>query len=91
MFLSAAVLFVCDRKNTKKGRVGALYLILYSIGRFFVEFLRNDYRGTVGPLSTSQFISIFILLIGIGLFVLLGMQPVEETKMESEKKKEENA
>ena len=91
MFLIAAVLFVFDRKNTKKGRVGALYLILYSIGRFFVEFLRNDYRGTVGPLSTSQFISIFILLIGIGLFVLLGMQPVEETKMESEKKKEENA
>ena len=91
MFLIAAVLFVFDRKNTKKGRVGALYLILYSIGRFFVEFLRNDYRGTVGPLSTSQVISIFILLIGIGLFVLLGMQPVEETKMESEKKKEENA
>ena len=88
MLLIACVLFVFDRKNTKKGRVGALYLILYSIGRFFVEFLRNDYRGTVGPLSTSQFISIFILLAGIGLFVFYGKQSGEEAVSE---KKEENA
>ena len=47
---------------------GAWYLILYSLGRFMIEFLRGDMiRGEVGPFSTSQFISIFIFLIGAWL------------------------
>lgn len=63
-FLIAAVLLLYARKNPTKGRVSALYLMLYSVGRFFVEFTRNDDRGTVGALSTSQFIGIFILIVG---------------------------
>ena len=47
-----------------------LYLSLYAIGRFVIEFFRADYRGWVGPLSTSQFISIFMLIAGIGLIVI---------------------
>ena len=42
------------------GQVAACYLIFYSIGRFVIEFFRGDIeRGSVGVLSTSQFISIF--------------------------------
>ena len=41
---------------------------MYSIGRFIIEFLRNDPRGNVGMLSTSQFIAIFTLIIGILVF-----------------------
>lgn len=63
------LLVLYDRKNQKRGRIGAMYFILYSIGRFLVEFLRNDYRGSVGFLSTSQFISIGILAVGILLYV----------------------
>lgn len=69
MFLIAGILFWYAKKKREKGTVGALYLILYSIGRFFVEFLRNDYRGEVGIFSTSQFISLFMLAAGIFLFV----------------------
>ena len=47
----------------------ALYLILYSIGRFFVEYLRNDYRGSVGIFSTSQFIALFTFAAGIAVLV----------------------
>lgn len=55
------------------GQVGALYLIFYSIGRFILEYFRGDLiRGSVGTLSTSQFISIFTLAAGIVLFVLTG-------------------
>ena len=43
------------------GDTGFLYMLLYGIGRFFIEMLRNDNRGAVGALSTSQFISIFIV------------------------------
>ena len=71
MFMIAALLFWYAAKTThKKGQVGALYMILYSIGRFAIEFFRNDFRGTVGPFSTSQFISLFIFVAGIVLFVL---------------------
>lgn len=68
MFIIAITLFVYARKDRRAGRVGALYLILYSIGRFFVEFIRNDYRGEIGVLSTSQFISLFVLALGIIIF-----------------------
>lgn len=50
--------------NKKKGLLTSLYLIMYSIGRFFIEFLRDDERGSVGALSTSQFISLFIFAAG---------------------------
>ncbi len=65
MFAIAGILFLYARKERKPGKVGALYLILYSIGRFFVEFLRGDYRGEVWIFSTSQFISVLMLILGI--------------------------
>lgn len=67
-FALAAFLLWYDRKERKRGRIFAMYLILYSIGRFFVEFLRADVRGNVGFLSTSQFISLFVIAIGIFLY-----------------------
>lgn len=66
-FLIAAVLILAGRKLKKEGEVSGLYLILYSAGRFAVEFLRDDPRGTVGFLSTSQFIAVFTLILGIGI------------------------
>lgn len=68
-FLMAAVLFFYARKQRIDGRTGALYLIFYSIGRSVIEIFRNDFRGEIGVLSTSQFISIFILLSGIVMFI----------------------
>ena len=54
------------------GQVTACYLIFYSIGRFVIEFFRGDIiRGSVGILSTSQFISIFTGIAGIVLLILI--------------------
>ena len=64
----ALFLFWYSKKAKSNGRVCAMYLIVYSIGRFLVEFLRNDPRGQVWMLSTSQFISIFTLILGIILY-----------------------
>jgi phosphatidylglycerol:prolipoprotein diacylglycerol transferase len=79
-FLLAAFLFWYSRKERKEGRVFSLYLVLYSVGRFAVEFLRDDPRGNVGMLSTSQFISIFIFVLGIVLYNIdrFKKQPVNE-------------
>ena len=67
--LFAAILLLYARKSKRRGDVGALYLLLYGVGRFLVEFLRNDYRGELFGLSTSQFISIFIVLGGGALLL----------------------
>lgn len=54
-------------KQKKDGKVISMYLILYGVGRFIVEIFRNDPRGNVGMLSTSQFISIFMVAFGVGM------------------------
>ncbi|WP_035294307.1 prolipoprotein diacylglyceryl transferase [Clostridium sp. KNHs214] len=67
-FALCAFLLWYDKKNEKEGRVFSMYFILYGIGRFLVEFLRDDPRGTVGLLSTSQFISIVMIIAAILVF-----------------------
>lgn len=48
----------------------ALYSVLYSVARFIIEFYRADSaRGIILGLSTSQWISIVLFVIGIVLFV----------------------
>lgn len=58
------LLYYYKKRKRENGEVLGLYLVIYSIGRFVVEFFRNDPRGNVGALSTSQFIAIFTLLLG---------------------------
>jgi phosphatidylglycerol:prolipoprotein diacylglycerol transferase len=67
-FSLAIFLLWYDRKERKSGRVFSMYVIIYSIGRFAIEFIRDDPRGSVGALSTSQFISLFTVLLGIAVF-----------------------
>lgn len=67
-FALAVFLIIYSRGAKKKGRVLSWYIIVYSIGRFLVEFLRNDPRGNVSVLSTSQFIAIITFVLGIILF-----------------------
>ena len=72
-FLIAGVLLLYAKKNRRAGQIGGLYLILYSVGRFLVEFLRgDDIRGFVGTLSTSQFVSVFTVILGC-LMVFTGI------------------
>lgn len=68
-FLNFAALCLLSRKNKVSGRISALYLIIYSVGRFIIEFFRGDLiRGQVGALSTSQFIAVFVIIFAIALF-----------------------
>lgn len=59
-----------SRKHLLPGDVGFIYLLTYGVGRFIIEIFRGDVRGSVGPLSTSQFISIIMVVIGIVLLIL---------------------
>lgn len=66
--LAGFLLWYSKNREKKSGDTVAMYLIIYSIGRFLVEFLRNDPRGNVGIFSTSQFISIFMLIAGVLIY-----------------------
>ena len=70
-FIIAALLLLMEKKHSERGRTSVSYLFLYAVGRFAVEFFRDDPRGTVGFLSTSQFISVFIFALALALTVYL--------------------
>ena len=81
MFLIAlaALLLIVLMKNKHRGTVTALYLILYAIWRFVIEYFRGDeVRGIYGVFSTSQWISIAILIAGVVIFVLSRKWPKDE-------------
>lgn len=96
MFMIAFFLFWYAYHAKKAGQVGAAYMILYSIGRFCVEFLRGDLeRGQVGTVSTSQFISFFIVVAGVAIWILrnksddLRIQAINGGKKDDAKKEQE--
>lgn len=71
-FLHFLLLLLIAHNKKADGQVTACYLIFYSVGRFVIEFFRGDIiRGSVGILSTSQFISIFTGISGILLLALV--------------------
>jgi phosphatidylglycerol:prolipoprotein diacylglycerol transferase len=58
------------------GRTFWLYLLLYGIARFIIEFYRGDNRGLVfGVLSTSQFVSVLLIPASIVMLFLLSRRP----------------
>ncbi len=69
-FLIGLFLIKYSSKTEVPGRVAAMYLILYGVGRFIIEFFRADYRGSIGVFSTSQIISFGIVFIGIVFYML---------------------
>ena len=65
------ILLLIYIKKEDKYSITCIYLLTYSVVRFFDEFLRGDYiRGFWGPLSTSQWISLFIF-IGVIIYLII--------------------
>lgn len=70
-FIIFIVLLLTYKKFTGTYKTLGLYCILYSILRFTLEFFRGDLiRGIYFSLSTSQWISIALFVVGIGIFIL---------------------
>ena len=65
-----AVLLILYRRSSRRWLTTGLYLTCYGVMRFVLEFFRGDLiRGSVFSLSTSQFISIFIVAAGVLLLI----------------------
>ena len=101
LFLMFLIFMVYNQKKTKRGYGIAFYAISYGIWRFFIEYLRDDYRGGVSGalLSPSQVQSIIFVVIGIAVIIMVyffnkkgiiqeKMDWSEELKIEEDAKEE---
>jgi phosphatidylglycerol:prolipoprotein diacylglycerol transferase len=75
------VLLWTERKGRPfAGRTFWLYMLLYAISRFIIEFYRGDERGAVGIFSTSQFISLLLAPLAVGMLIYLSRVVAPEPK-----------
>ncbi len=67
------VLWLMLSKKWFSGRLLTIYLISYSTGRFFLEYLRGDeYRGFLFGFSTSQIISLIVFAVSFPMLIIVG-------------------
>ena len=79
--LILGVLLLTERKGRPfAGRTFWLYLLLYAVTRFAIEFFRGDERGSVGIFSTSQFISLILAPLAVIMLVYLSRTIAPEPK-----------
>ena len=74
-----AVLWPLRKRLQPSGMFFALYLATYSAGRFFLSFLREEYK-EYGPLNEAQIIALLVMLVTIPLLMYKGrLVPAEST------------
>lgn len=76
----AVICYMVFTRSRRTGLAAYTCLVLYSITRFILEFIRGDERGWVLPevLSTSQFIGILIFIPALYLFIRTLRRPIGE-------------
>ena len=74
------VLLLATESRGRKfpGRTFWLYMLLYAVSRFAIEFYRGDPRGAVGMFSTSQFISLILAPLSVVMLVILARRSEPE-------------
>lgn len=64
------LLFVRRYRYLKRGQLTSLYLMYYSVGRFFIESLRTDSL-MLGGFKVAQLISVALFIVGMVAFMIL--------------------
>jgi phosphatidylglycerol:prolipoprotein diacylglycerol transferase len=91
-FIICGLLLILWRRRTFSGQIFALYLALYSVLRFSLEFLRGDVERGLwfgGHISTSQITTIFTMIAAVALWLTrhkkgISPLPVFESEEETE-------
>ena len=63
------IILITLRKHLKIGETFCLYLIWYSIGRFFVEGMRTDSLMLTEHIRVAQLMSVILVIIGIAIII----------------------
>ena len=64
------VILIFLRKHLRIGDTFCLYLIWYSIGRFFVEGMRTDSLMLTSDIRVAQLMSIILIIVGIVIMII---------------------
>lgn len=62
-------------KKPAPGTVIGLYLLLYSVARFFIEFFRSHAQALIGPFSNTQWIAIGMAMVGGAILLFSARSP----------------
>lgn len=66
------LLHVLSKRRRFSGQLFSLYLVLYAVGRFFLEGMRNtNYILMLGRFGVSQIVSVVAALAGVALYFIL--------------------
>ena len=74
-------------KNRKSGQITCLYLMIYSLGRFFIESLRTDSL-MIKNFKAAQVISVILFVVSFIFFIILLFKKEEKVKIKTNKKLE---
>jgi phosphatidylglycerol:prolipoprotein diacylglycerol transferase len=67
--VSFFILCLCKSKVKGSGSLFGLFLMLYGMFRFVIEFFRGDFRPMVGVFSFTQWIALSLVLVGAGIVI----------------------
>ncbi|MDD5686412.1 MAG: prolipoprotein diacylglyceryl transferase [Elusimicrobia bacterium] len=77
LFVLFIILTILWKRKKFDGQISFTYLILFSMGRFFIEFLRGDFRGNIIlGITPTQIIAILILTISIIFYYKLSRKAI---------------
>ena len=81
----AGVLIWADRRwKLGHGKVFALYVVLYTAGRFWIEALRIDTVNEIGGFRLNNYTSLIVFVVALGWLIwLVKNRPGRETVVES--------
>ena len=84
-FAMAAILLWADRRFTLgRGKVFTLYVVLYTLGRFWIEALRIDTVNEIGGFRLNNYTSGIVFVAALGFLVYLFIRrPGRETDVDA--------
>lgn len=75
LVLIAVILWAERRFRFRRGETFALYVMLYTFGRFWLENLRIDPAHHIGPLRVNAWVSLIVFVLGAAWFTRLRTRP----------------
>lgn len=72
LLIAGALVWAERTFRFKRGQTFALYVILYTAGRFVIENMRSDPASELGPMRFNAWVSLALCIFGIVWFVWLG-------------------
>ncbi len=85
--LVLGVLLGVERRRTwRRGQAFALYVVLYTFGRFWFENLRIDPAHHIGPLRVNAWVSVVAFVVGAVWFVWLAHRPPDADERDADQR-----